>query len=511
MVCAFLLALAAACSAPPVTATLGSTATGAAAVAVSATPSPMPTTVLAPVSPTRSFTTTPVPAPATPERSATPVPASRTPETTIRPSPTHTPLPTGTPTPRNANVPIGNVDAGRVGEVVTVTGQVMDAASFSEGFTFTLDDGSGQIVLLTWLDTYDGIIAREGLGIGATVQVGGKIDRYENALQIVAARATDVVILTPGSRQGKIRETGSITADDVDDRVSVEGQVAGVEAFSSGTRIFLDDGSGRAMVLMWRSVLERVPGAAGEPSVGSWLRAIGKVSEYEGTLEIVPALPFDLESVPVPADHPVEAPVTGSTLTPIGELSAERLGEVVTVSGQVVGTASFSKGFKFTLDDSSGQINLLMWHNVYDDYAACQDASRLNVGAEVRVTGEISAFEGALQIEPGSCHDIEVIASGGSSALKLQISAIGDHQGQRVGITGQITRVEDSDYGARLFVGDDTGEALVFVWQNVLERVPGRHALREAGARVSIAGLVQTYRGELEIVPALPYDVMVLD
>ncbi len=59
------------------------------------------------------------------------------------------------------------------------------------------------------------------------------------------------------------------------------------------------------------------------------------------------------------------------------------MGEEVTVVGTVMAIASFAQGFKFTLDDGSGQVTLLLWHNVYDD---CYAAPRLNVGAEWRAT-----------------------------------------------------------------------------------------------------------------------------
>jgi DNA/RNA endonuclease YhcR with UshA esterase domain len=44
-----------------------------------------------------------------------------------------------------------------------------------------------------------------------------------------------------------------------------------------------------------------------------------------------------------------------------------------------------------------------------------------------------------------------------------------------------------------------------------VERIPDNKQLRAMGTRVRITGTVQEYRGELEIVPALPYDAEVLD
>ncbi len=195
-------------------------------------------------------------------------------------------------------------------------------------------------------------------------------------------------------------------------------------------------------------------------------------------------------------------------MLPIGSIDAGQVGQEVTLSGQVVDTASFAQGFKFTLDDGSGQIVLLMWHNVYDD---CWDAPQLNIGATVQVKGEVGQFEGQLQVEPNFGGDVKVTTSGGSFASQVEIASVGAYLDQRVTIVGQVLRVEGVSSGVKIFVGDETGETLVFIWNNVLERVANNQALGVPGTRVRVVGLVQEYRSNLEIVPVLPVDVVVLE
>jgi RecJ-like exonuclease len=196
-------------------------------------------------------------------------------------------------------------------------------------------------------------------------------------------------------------------------------------------------------------------------------------------------------------------------LTRIGDVTAARLGEEVTVEGQVVGTESFSAGFQFTLDDGSDQIVLLMWHNVYDD---CWDAPEINLGARVRATGEIGEYEGALQIEPELGGDVKAIEGAAPWAAGRDIGSLsGDDEGQRVMLEGSVRRVEGRGTWAKVFVGDETGQVLVFIYENVLARIPGNTALGQEGTRVRVVGTVERYGGDLEVVPALPYDVVVLD
>ncbi|MCB8945963.1 MAG: hypothetical protein H6658_19630 [Ardenticatenaceae bacterium] len=206
---------------------------------------------------------------------------------------------------------------------------------------------------------------------------------------------------------------------------------------------------------------------------------------------------------------PPPPPVTATpafTTAAIGSLP-ESMGQEVTVNGTVVHTASFSGGFKFTLSDGTGQVTLLMWHNVYDE---CWAAPELNRGAMVQATGEVGMFEGELQIVPDFGGDVKVTAVGAPFAPERSIGDLGNHMGELVQITGQINRIESISSGAKIFVMDDTGEILVFVWSNILDRVPNNVALGVPGTTVRVVGAVEEFRSNREIVPALPYDIVVL-
>jgi DNA/RNA endonuclease YhcR with UshA esterase domain len=178
------------------------------------------------------------------------------------------------------------------------------------------------------------------------------------------------------------------------------------------------------------------------------------------------------------------------------------------VTGRVVEAASFAQGFKFTLDDGAGRVVLLLWHDLYD---ACPDAPRLNVGATVCAAGEIGQYEEELQLQPASGADVQVTTASTYPAPEREIGSISDHIGERITLVGQVTRFEETGSGIRLFLGDASGEALVFIWHNILERIAGNQALVTPGTTVRVTGVVQEYRGTLELVPALPYDVGVIE
>jgi len=182
--------------------------------------------------------------------------------------------------------------------------------------------------------------------------------------------------------------------------------------------------------------------------------------------------------------------------------------EEVTVIGKVVATGSLSQGFKFTLDDGSGQVVLLMWHNVYDD---CYAAPQLNVGAEVRATGKVGEYQGELQVVPRFGSQVKVQRAGGAFAPQVAFGAVRDYMGQVVQVTGEIGNVSGTNSAVTLSVFDETGAAPIFIWRTILDRIPKANpALGTPGTRVRVVGVVQEYRGNLQIAPALPYDVEVL-
>ena len=224
-----------------------------------------------------------------------------------------------------------------------------------------------------------------------------------------------------------------------------------------------------------------------------------------------------LASTPTPAQSPTPSstptpaptPTPEVKLTTMGDIDPSRLAEEVTVEGEVIATASFSKGFTFTLDDGTGQLVLLMWQDVYDD---CWHAEEINLGATVRATGEIGQYEGQLQIEPDFGGDVKAVEGATAYAPPRDIGSLSTvDEGTRVMIEGQVIRVEGRGTWAKVFVGDETGEVLVFIYENVLDRVPGNTALGTPGSRVRVVGEIEVYEGNLEIIPTLPYDVIVAE
>ena len=216
-----------------------------------------------------------------------------------------------------------------------------------------------------------------------------------------------------------------------------------------------------------------------------------------------------------PAPEPDDAPTPDDTPTPPVRLSAihsiteAQLGQVLTLEADVVDTASFSAGFKYTLDDGTGRIPLLMWHSVYDD---CWDIAMINRGARIRVTGKVTQYEGQLEIQPRYGGDVKAVRAAVESAHRHDIGSItGADQGEILLIEGSVIRTEGMPAAVKVFVGDESGEIPVFIWRTILDRMGHNTGLGTAGSRVRIVGRLQLYRSNLELVPLVPQDVTVLE
>ncbi|MBN2006415.1 MAG: OB-fold nucleic acid binding domain-containing protein, partial [Anaerolineae bacterium] len=207
-----------------------------------------------------------------------------------------------------------------------------------------------------------------------------------------------------------------------------------------------------------------------------------------------PTVPPTVTPTDAPTATPTATPTETPTSTPefirtrIGDLPSS-MGEEVTVIGKVVATGSLSQGFKFTLDDGSGQAVLLMWHNVYDD---CYAAPQINIGAEVRATGKVGEYQGELQVVPRFGSQVKVQRAGGAFAPQVAFSAVRDYMGQVVQVTGEIGNVAGTSSAVTLSVFDETGAAPVFIWRTTLDRIPKANpALGTVGTRVRVVGVVQ--------------------
>ena len=184
---------------------------------------------------------------------------------------------------------IGDLTPADNGRLVVLSGQLVGADSFSAGFKFQLDDGSGRIALTMFENVYDGLARPEQVNLGARVSVTGTLSLYKTALEVVPAAGARLQVLSPPVRQAEQRALASISDRDRGALVRV---VAGVVRLDKrGEEALIKDDTGVQKLRLKGAVAERV---ALKPN--DRIEAIGKVhfSRKQGTVIDV-VLPTDIK------------------------------------------------------------------------------------------------------------------------------------------------------------------------------------------------------------------------
>lgn len=254
-----------------------------AALAPSPTPMPEPTATIATAT---SAAATPVVAPT--DLAPTPTALIIVPATAT-PTPRSTSPATAAPAAQTAS--LGELTAAHVGQTFTVRGKVVETASFSAGFKFLLDDGTGRLSLTLFDSTYKFVTNRSGLNLGAEVSIEAEVTEYQGVLELQPKSGRDVMILTPGSSAAvplttvnQLLKPGQL--------VSIAGKITEVKPFSAGINLSVDDGTGNVRVTLFDNVLAYVPNRAGLV-VGATVRVTGK-TEFFGRMQVVPTLGYDV-------------------------------------------------------------------------------------------------------------------------------------------------------------------------------------------------------------------------
>jgi DNA/RNA endonuclease YhcR with UshA esterase domain len=289
-----------------------------------------------------------------------------------------------------------------VGQLAVVRGGVTQVAFFSSGVKLTLDDGTGEVIVLLWQSLYDELLDLAALDVGAEVQVRGEVSQYRGELELIPELSEDVQLLAAAPPPAEVT-IGALTTADVGRVVLLHGTLGPPDPFSAGIKFLFDDGTGQLTLLLWSNVAESAPVGM---EAGAQVEVTGEIAEYRGELELIPRNGGEIVvtgvggAIPTPASAPVPTPtveVLEVEAQPIGDVTAADTGRTLALEGTLGPMETFSAGIKFPLDDGTGTIILLLWQNVYD---AIPDADRLVAGATVKVMGEIEEYRGDLEIIP---------------------------------------------------------------------------------------------------------------
>lgn len=262
-----------------------------------ATSLPPTATLVAPtathVPPTAAPTNLPPTATTVPATATSPPPPTATPlpPTATRIPATATPIPP-TAVPTSSAMSIGALASLPDGQEVTITGNVVNASSFSAGFKFTIADSTGRISMVMFSNTYDDCWDKNVLNVGATVVVEGEIGRFEGELQIVPQWGGGVDVTAPAYAYAQPQTVANLP-NVMGQRAMIEGEITEIDVTDSFTKIDVNDGTGVVEVFLWNNIWVRVPNKD-SLAVGQRIKAVGVIGEFRGTIQLSPPLPYDI-------------------------------------------------------------------------------------------------------------------------------------------------------------------------------------------------------------------------
>lgn len=391
-------------------------------------------------------------------------------------------------------VPIGQLGGTMNMAYVRVEGHVTRGPEYdpsTEALSFWLADDTGELRVSAYRNEARDLIAQQRIpSVGDQVSVAGTLRIREDFLALYLNAPDQLQITRPEPAPLSIGQIGPL---DVGRRVRVAGQVRQIyQPYEGLTLITLRDESGEIAVAVGEALV-LLSGPLPAIAPGQTLEVTAAVSLYKDTPQLVPASTADL--------RPAPGEVSFAPLCAIGSLASSDTGRWVQVEGEVVETAPFSSGVRFTLDDGSGQIALLLWQNLY---ATVPNSDTADAGARVRVQGTVAEYQGALEIVPDAAGDVVVLVAAPAAEV-ARVGDLGPHDaGRLVRLEGVLGPAEAFSKGVRFPLDDGTGEITLLLWSNVAGQAP---AGLGPGVRVRVTGQVQEYKGNLEIVPRWAHDV----
>lgn len=410
-------------------------------------------------------------------------------------------------------------------QFVRVRGDVRAIRQPYQGLTLiTLGDAEGGLDLALSDDVTTLYGAPPTFALGDIVQAQGVVTFYQDAPQLTIRHPEDLQKLDIENTAASVSRIGTLDVTRLNQRVKVAGQITRVSHFSQGVRATLADASGELTLLLWQNVYDQLANS-GDLQVGAQASVTGKLSAFFGELEIAPTTPDDLQITPALAQNvptqsdstpppetgsavavttafptktprPTRAPTAAPVVRAISALTTDDKDALVILQGKITRATDFSQGKRFTLDDSTGTISLVIWSDIFQQLSMATD---LQEGAELRVIGKIDVFNDALQVVPARAADIELVAAAVIPTVSIRtISSLStDDLDTTVLIEGTISELEDFSAGKYLTVQDATGTVRVVVFKNVLTPIQSKLAV---GRKVSARGKVNVFAGKLEIV-----------
>lgn len=297
-------------------------------------------------------------------------------------------------------------------------------------------------------------------------------------------------------------------------------QVAGKEQLKDGARVEV-----KGEVALFRDTPELHVNSATDVSIQG---ATQSAAPAGAAAAIAPAsTPPAASSAAPPASAAApaaSAPAsTQRAISPISELTKDKLGQIVTINGKVTSArkpSTETAPYVFKVSDASGSIDVVFWKDLAGQLA---EGQKLDQGDQARLTGKLSEYRGNLQLQISEKSGIQTPktdptlfqgspapAAGTPQAAAQKVSLdqfAAAKRGERVQIEGRVAAIEPVRTGRKVTVEDGKAKANVLLWDTAEGLVTAVRTLKPQD-KITLAGKVDQVAGSPVLVVSRPEDVL---
>jgi DNA/RNA endonuclease YhcR with UshA esterase domain len=213
----------------------------------------------------------------------------------------------GAPEGEAKEVALGDITADMVGRIVKTQGRVASIRSPEAGskapHELVLQEGDKTVTVVYW-DTVADHLEQNKPVVGALMGVRGMVSVYKEKVQLKVNHSEQLALLDvapvsmPAEAPGAQVEIAKITPAMAGSVVTVRGTLGEPNSIKSGVIFPLTDNSGSIKLVLWD---RSVPGADRDRlAAGVNVTVSGKVEDYKGALELVPASAQSIQVAPAP-------------------------------------------------------------------------------------------------------------------------------------------------------------------------------------------------------------------
>jgi Bacterial Ig-like domain len=334
------------------------------------------------------------------------------------------------------------------GTFIQVSGPITAQAVGGPGVNYTINDGSGPIVVRV-VDT----LGAPSFTTGTTITARGAGGQFSADYQVNVGLVSDVFeggggpdTTPPGISSASAASTTSVVVNFSEPLESVSAQTAGnygvYQTAAPGNTVSVSSAS------LSGSTVTLTLGSALTPDVSYTVTAEGVMDLADNEIEDSNTATFTY---------------TESTATPIATIQANPSafdGQVVTVEAQVYIPSNYRGGTTYSgyIQDGSGR-----GINVFGSGA--NDPLLQNTGNIVSVTGSVTMYFSTVEIE--NITDVTLISSGNAPLTALQLStgaaASSSYEGTYIEVSGPITAQAVGGPGVNYTINDGSGPIVVRV------------------------------------------------